>query len=88
MTAAAILRGWWKAIAGFLLAVLGLLALRRRTPPAPPPGPREPGPAAGQRHDDRVEEADDRLVDELLKPGDQRYEDAAAYLRNRKKAKP
>lgn len=84
----AILRGWWKAIMGFALAILGFLALRRRKPPAIPTGSPTPTVDSAGRHDDRVQEADDRLVDELLKPGDQRYNDAAAYLRNRKKVKP
>ena len=88
MTALSILKGWWKALAGFLLAILGLLALRRRQPPAVPPGRPAPTVDAAGRHDDRVEEADDRLVDELLKPGDERYEAAAAYLRNKRKARP
>lgn len=88
MTAVAILKGWWKALAGFLLAVLGVLALRRRQPPETPPVRSEPVAGAAGRHDGRVEEADDRLVEELLKPGDARYEDAAAYLRNRKGGKP
>jgi len=81
-----LLRDWWKALLGFILAVLGLLALRRRQPSSPPgrPGPAE---EAAERHDERVQDADDRLVEELLKPGDQRYRDAADYLR-RKRPKP
>ncbi len=84
----AVLRGWWKALAGFLLAILGFVVFRGRKPPAPPPAGQEGVQEAAERHDGRVQVADQEMAGNLTAAPDERYRRASQWYRDRVSRKP
>jgi len=80
MTWIAVLRGWWKVLAGAALAVVVALGLRGRRAPTPPQPPGRPD--AGQKEYDDARDAADRDLLRRLGDSERRYREAADSLRS------